>query len=207
MTQYDLFEVMQQRQSVRKYDQDVAITKEDLETILEAAGQAPSSWNLQHWKFLVIESKEQKEALHPIAFYQDQVLEASAIIAVLGDLKAYENTERVTQEAVQNGYMSEEAREKLKGNILGAYEKMPNFAQNEAILNPSLASMNLMLAAKAKGYDTCPMGGFNRDAFKEHFNVPERYYPVMLISVGKARESAHSTTRFSVDEIMVSETF
>jgi nitroreductase len=67
--------------------------------------------------------------------------------------------------------------------------------------------MQLMLAAKEKGYDTVPMGGFDKVAFRREFNIPERYIPIMLISVGKAAAEAHGTLRFPLDEVAIYETF
>jgi len=68
----------------------------------------------------------------------------------------------------------------LIGQINSAYSDIPAYAREEVIKNASLAAMQLMLAAKAIGLDSCPMGGFNADAFVEAFNVPCRYIPVML---------------------------
>ncbi|MNH45853.1 putative NAD(P)H nitroreductase YodC [compost metagenome] len=61
--------------------------------------------------------------------------------------------------------------------------------------------MQLMLAAKAKGYDTVPMGGFNPEQFRELFNIPERYVTVMLIALGKAAAEGRSTARLPLDEV------
>ena len=127
-------------------------------------------------------------------------------IAVLGDLEANHNAEKVYGEVVEKGFMSPEVKDILTNQIHGAYTN-DQFARDEAVMNASLASMQLMLAAKTKGYDTVPMGGFDRAAFKKEFNVPERYVPVMLISVGKAAADAHGTLRFPLDEVVTYETF
>ncbi|SES00879.1 nitroreductase family protein [Salipaludibacillus aurantiacus] len=202
-----LFQTIQERHSVRKYETGVKIPDEELNEILEAAAQAPSSWNLQHWKFLIIDDKEKKEQLLPIAYNQQQVVESSAVIAVLGDLKANENAEEVYQGAVDNGFMSEDVKNTLVGQINGAYKGDTPFPRDEAVLNASLASMQLMLAAKAKGYDTCPMGGFQRERFVEEFNVPERYVPVMLLTIGKAAKPAHQSDRFPLEKMTVRNSF
>ena len=62
--------------------------------ILKATAQAPSAWNLQHWKFLVFQGEDVQND-YPIAYNQQQILDASAVVAILGDLEAYKNVEPV----------------------------------------------------------------------------------------------------------------
>ena len=83
------FQVLNDRRSIRKYDSSVVISEEEIREILEIATKAPSSSNMQPWRFLVVTDPELKKKLHPIAFNQQQVLDASAIVIVLGDLEMY----------------------------------------------------------------------------------------------------------------------
>lgn len=203
MTSREFTEVLNERHSVRKYDPEAELTTEEITELLEDAAKAPSSWNLQHWKFLVIHDQQAKEQLLPIAYNQQQVVEAAAVVAVLGDLEADQNADRVYQGAVDEGYMSEEVKTTLVSQIKDAYATKPDLAKDEAIRNASLASMQLMLAAKARDLDTCAMGGFNAEELVQSFDIPERYHPVMLISVGKAVKPAHQTARFPIQEAIV----
>ncbi|MBU8907627.1 nitroreductase family protein [Desertibacillus haloalkaliphilus] len=192
---------MEERSSVRKYKRGEKIPRETLEKVLKMAGTAPSAWNLQHWKFVVVEDQTRKDELVPIAYGQEQVSDASAVIIVLGDTEADQNGEIVYKDAPT------EVKETLLGNIKQAYENVPNFAVDEAIRNASFAAMQLMLAAKALDLDTCPIGGFDRDAIVEKLNIPQRYLPSMMITIGYAAAPAHPTDRFSLDEIVVNERF
>jgi nitroreductase len=200
-------QVMEARHSVRKYDPNAEIPREDLNEILRLAATAPSSWNLQHWRFIVVTDRAKKEQLLPIAYGQQQVVDAFATIIVLGDLEADKSARPVYDEALAKGYVTEQVRETLIGQIEGAYRNNPQFARDEAIRNASLASMQLMLAAKAKGYDTCPMGGFDRDALIQALNIPPRYVPVMMITVGKASVPAYPTSRFGLDQLVIENSF
>lgn len=196
----DAIEVMKARSTVRKYDLNANIPEEELNELLEIAIQAPSAWNLQHWRFLVITSKEMKEKLLPISYNQEQVVEAAATVAVLGDLQANETAKIVYKDAGKDIY------DLMIGQVEKAYQN-DRFARDEAFLNAGFAAMQLMLAAKAKGYDTCPIGGFNREKFVEEFRVPDRYAPVMLITIGKAAAPARPTTRLPLDQVVVKESF
>lgn len=195
--------VMKERSSVRKYKRGKKIPEDTLKNIIDLAGSAPSSWNLQHWKFLIIEDQERKDRLLPIAYGQQQVSDCSALIIVLGDIQANKNAEKVYGEAVEAGHMSEESKQQLLNNINGAYKNVENIGVYEAIRNASFAAMQLMLAAKAYGLDTVPMGGFNTEALRKELNIPDRYEINLLIAMGYAKEPAHKTSRFPVEEIML----
>lgn len=188
------FQVIEERRSVKVYDPTVEIPREELLHLLETTGKAPSAWNLQHWNFLVFDSKEVQKRLLPIAFNQQQVLDASAVIAVLGDLEANRNVDPVFDPAVAKGEMTQEIKDVLKGQIDGAYTR-PGYARDAAFSNASLAAMQLMLTAKAKGWDTCPIGGFDPAALAKEFNVSQRYIPIMLITIGKPLQEARKSDR------------
>lgn len=81
--------------------------------------------------------------------------------------------------------MKEEAKERLAKNIESAYAR-EQFPRDAAFSNASLAAMQLMLAAKATGWDTCAIGGFNPQALTDEFNVSSRYVPIMLITIGES---------------------
>ncbi|ALC82688.1 MULTISPECIES: nitroreductase family protein [Bacillus] len=196
----DTIEVLNTRTSIRAYDPDVKISKEDLTQILELATKAPSAWNLQHWHFTVFHSDESKQKLLPIAFNQDQIVKASAVVAILGDVKANLNGEAIYGPLAEAGYMTEEVKDTLLGQINRAYTN-ETYPREAAFSNASLAAMQFMIAAKAKGYDTCAIGGFNKEAFVEAFDIDSRYVPVMLISVGKSVKPAHQSGRFPVTEV------
>ncbi|ADP32626.1 nitroreductase family protein [Bacillus atrophaeus] len=193
-------DILQQRASVKEYDKNATISKEEMTELLELTTKAPSAWNLQHWHFTVFHSDEAKAALLPVAYNQKQIIESSAVVAVLGDLKANENGEDVYGELAKQGLITDDIKQTLLGQINGAYQN-EQFARDSAFLNASLAAMQLMIAAKAKGYDTCAIGGFNKEQFQEQFDVSDRFVPVMLISIGKAVKPAHQSNRLPVSEV------
>jgi nitroreductase len=196
-------EVIQTRHSVRQYDSNVVIPREELKEILTLAVKAPSSSNMQHWRFLVIDSQEQKQKLLPIANSQQQVVEASAVIAILGDTEGYRKAERIYGQAAEAGHMAEELAKSFAERSVSMYSSLPyERAREIAVIDASLVAMQLMLVARSKGYDTVPMGGFDREKFKEAFGLGERYVPVMLLPIGKAANAGHPTARLPVDEVV-----
>lgn len=101
------------------------------------------------------------------------------------------------------GLMPEEVKSSLIAQVEGAYANDSRVPRDEAIRNASLAAMQLMLAAKVIGYDTCPMGGYDAAALIEAFDVPSRYIPVMLVAVGKAVRPARPSTRLPAERTIV----
>ncbi len=65
--------------------------------------------------------------------------------------------------------------------------KGQEFQREEAIRNASLSAMLFMLAAKEKGWDTCPMIGFNSEAIKDVLNMDQQYEVVLMITLGKEK--------------------
>ncbi|MCA1061846.1 nitroreductase family protein [Rossellomorea aquimaris] len=197
----NFFQLVDERRSTKVYDPQVEIPREELVSLLETAGKAPSAWNLQQWKFLVFDTKEVQERLLPIAYHQQQVQDASAVVAVLGDLEANKNIDPVFDPAIEKGEMTAEIKEVLKKQIDGAYSR-DDYPRDAAFSNASLAAMQFMLAAKAKGWDTCPIGGFNPAALVSEFNVSERYIPIMLITIGKPLQEARKSGRLDIRNLI-----
>ncbi|MFD6438746.1 nitroreductase family protein [Peribacillus sp. NPDC060186] len=203
LTDTDFITIAKERRSVRQYDAEYVMTEEEIREILDIAIQAPSSSNLQPWRFLVIQDKQTQQELLPIAHNQQQIVDASAVIAVLADIEGYKNAERIYGELVNKGIMKNEIKEPYVASIMHNYG---NFSAEKALsvamIDGGLVSMQIMLAAKAKGYDTVPMGGFDEDKFVDAFNVPENFKPVMLISLGKGMKAGFEKVRLPLDTLL-----
>jgi nitroreductase len=202
-TEQSFSSVIRERHSVRKYDPHFKISQEEIIDILNEATLAPSSSNMQPWKFLVIQDAETKKELRSIANNQEQVETSSAVIAVLGDREMHLNAERVHQRAFEAGLMDQETMTRMIENSTKLYSSASKEARTSiATFDAGLISMQLMLIAKSRGYDTVPMGGFNKQKFIERFDIDERYFPALLIALGKAAAPGRKTTRLPIDEIV-----
>lgn len=201
--QNEVSRVIRERHSVRKYDPEFRISREEIKEILSEAILAPSSSNLQPWRFIVIDDKKVQKELRQIAFNQEQVETCSAVIAILGDKEMYKNIEKVYQSNFEAGYMDEKTMQLLIDSNYRMYSNLSEDARkNIASFDTGLVSMQLMLLAKARGYDTVPMAGFDKTKFKERFNVADRYMPILLIALGKAAAPAHKTTRLPLEDVV-----
>lgn len=199
-----LSEIIRERHSVRQYDPNFNIPKEEIKEILKEATLAPSSSNLQPWRFIVFQDKEAQKELRTIANNQEQVETASAVIAVLGDKEMYNSIEKVYRSAYEAGIMDEANMDRLIKSANSTYPYAPEeIRKNIASFDAGLISMQLMLIAKDRGYDTVPMGGFNKEQFIEKFNVPDRYFPIILLPIGKAAAPAFKSTRMPLEDVLI----
>ena len=198
----NLSEIIHERKSVRKFDPSYKISQEEIETMLTEATLAPSSSNLQPWRFIVIQDQDTKKKIREYSFNQEQLETASAIIAVIGDTEMYHNIDEIYNANLEAGYIDKVNVELQIQNAKSSYPNAPVEARlNIASFDAGLVSMQLMLIAKARGYDTVPMGGFDKKQFAEAFKLDERYVPLVLIALGKAAAPAYGSTRLPLEKI------
>ena len=198
-----LEKLMEERKSVRKYDPDFKIPREEIEHILQQATSAPSSSNLQPWRFLVIDDAEQKKELRIAGFNQDQIETSSAIIAVLGDTEMYKNAKQIYDANVDLGYMPREIADMMIANSEAMYSGLSEEVRsNIAHFDAGLISMQIVLLAKDMGYDTVIMGGFDKAAFAQKYDLPANELPMILVAIGKATASARNTSRLPFEQII-----
>src|ERR1700710_2958273 len=79
-----LSQAIQERRATPSFD-GTPVPAEDLRQILDAGLHAPSGYNMQPWRFVVVQSPEQKKRLRAASYNQGKVEEASAVIVACGD--------------------------------------------------------------------------------------------------------------------------
>mgnify|MGYP001225582513 CR=1 FL=1 len=200
----DFKDIVFNRHSIKNFDSNVKISHEEMLEMIEEAAKAPSSVNMQPWRFVVVESKEGKEKLRPlIRFNTNQNDTSSAMIIIFGDMKCYEKAEKIYGKAVEKGFMPENVKKELMDFFMPSYENATREKMNDLVkIDSSLSAMQLMLVARAHGYDTNPIGGFEDDQLAEAFGLdPERYIPVIIIAIGKADYTSFESVRLDVEDI------
>ncbi|MBC2364667.1 nitroreductase family protein [Listeria booriae] len=199
----DFEDIIKNRRSIRTYDADVKISKEEMEAILTDAMRAPSSVNMQPWRFVIVESPEGKEKLRPLIRFNTQQNDTSAaMIVIFGDTNSFENGEKIFSSAVEQGLMPQDVKDKQMAALTPYYANSPREElERVSIIDGSLVAMQLMLVARAYGYDTNPIGGFERKEVAEAFDMDtERYVPVMIVSIGKAKDTGYGSYRLSTED-------
>lgn len=204
MNNNDFKDVVFNRKSIKVFDENLKISKSEMLEMLNEAVKAPSSVNLQPWRFVVVESSEGKNKLRPlIRFNQRQNDTSSAMILIFGDTKCYENAEKIFGTAVERGYMPQERKDEVMNTFIPFYERASKEKMRDIVnIDCSLMAMQLMFVARAHGYDTNAIGGFEDDLLAEAFGLdPERYIPVLIVAIGKSNYEPYETVRLDAKEL------
>lgn len=181
----DTFSAIRSRRSVKHFDPDHRLDAEEIRTLLEHAMLSPTSFNIQNWRFVAVTDPETKDALREAAWGQAQVSEASLTLLLCADLLAHRDAERYWVHA------PEPVRKTLVPMIAPFYEDKPAMQRDEAMRSIGIAGQTLMLAARAMGYDSCPMIGFDPIKVAEIIRLPADHVIGMMLTVGKALKPAN----------------
>lgn len=197
-----LIDAIQQRKTIKLFNQNAKIPREELAEMLELAQLAPSKANLQPWRFVVIDDPQEKAKLSDIvAFNAPPCDSASAVIVVLGDLHYHKLLHPILDRAIEKGCLQPEFKQRSLDFLTHAHESFsPQDIRDQVLIDSSLCTMQLMLLAKEKGYDTHAIGIFNKAAVLERFQIDgERYVPLMLLAIGKAAVPPVPSARLALD--------
>ncbi len=188
-----------ERRSVKSYDPQHTMTQAEIDQLLSLAMLSPTAFNIQHWRFVVVTDTELRKQIRAASWNQAQVTDASLLIILTADLKAWEkNPERYWANAPKP------VQDYLIPAIQQYYQENVQVQRDEAMRSCGMAAQTIMLAAKAMGYDTCPMDGFNFDAVAKLINLPADHIPTMFVVIGKALEPARPRGgQLSMDEVVI----
>lgn len=184
----DTLAAIEQRRSIKQYDPKYRMPEEDLQKLLDLALLAPTSFNIQNWRFIVVRDSEIRQQIRAAAWDQAQVTEAQLLLVLCADMKAWaKQPERYWKNA------SPETQKILIPMIGQFYENGGERVQrDEAMRSCGFSAQNLMLAAKAMGYDSYPMIGFDAEQVGKLIALPQDHVISMLLVIGKAARPAHS---------------
>ncbi|ANF96106.1 nitroreductase family protein [Paenibacillus bovis] len=182
----ELVSIIKERRSANKFLPEIELLNHELDEIFEWVKYAPSAFNLQHAHYVVVQDPERKQQMYQASGKQYKVQTASAVIIVLGHMDAHHHAPQINEGLLHLGILNQREYEEQVQSVQQFYEERGEaFKRDEAIRNASLSAMTFMLAAKDKGWDTCPMIGFDPAAVQHMLDIPERYIPAMMITIGK----------------------
>jgi nitroreductase len=184
----DFKDVITKRRAVNFFDRQKSVPDHLITEMIEMAARAPSSFNLQPWSLIILKTPEEKMRLRKLAWDQPKVSEAPVIFIVLADRdgwkKGHPFVERNFREMVKAGSMKDEQHDWFINACQGLYGESAEKQQAFACKNTGFFAMALMFAAKHLGLDTHPMDGFDHDAVRKEFQIPESYWIPLLMAVG-----------------------
>jgi nitroreductase len=200
--EHPILELIRRRTTVEHFDPEQTLDEETIRDLVRDATRAPSSFNIQHWRFVAVRESADRERLCEAAYGQAQVRDAAVTFIVLGDLRAVDELPGIMDEAVRQGALPEGKATAWVEMARKIYADGAT-ARDEAIRSASLAAMTLMLAAEARGLAAGALSGFDAGRVRREFGIGERYFPVMLLAVGSPLETASSRMpRLDVDRVL-----
>ena len=160
------------------------VRKEDLDWILRAGLEAPSSYNMQPWRFVVVRDPEQRKRLRAAAMNQEQVEQAPVVIVGCGDTAGWqEDLEEVIRIGRERGYVEDEWADRKRRNVTADLGSHPNISM-WVTKQTMIAATTMMWMAEAFGYDTGPMEGFDEEKVRAVLGIPEQVRVLFLLAIG-----------------------
>lgn len=194
---------IENRRATKAFDANHRMTDAEVQQLFELAKLSPTAFNIQNWRFVVLKNPELRQQVRAAAWNQAQVTDASLLVVLTADLKAWEKEPirywRNAAEPVQHFMVSA---------IDGYYRGKDQVQRDEAMRSCGMAAQTLMLAAQEMGYESCPMDGFDFDAVGKLINLPADHAIAMFVAIGKGTQAPHPRSGpLSLDEIVITDKF
>jgi nitroreductase len=196
-------EAISARRAIKWYDPEHQMPEETFATLMEHAILSPTAFNIQNWRFVRVTHPEQRKAIRAAAWDQAQVTDASELLVLCFDNKAWQrDPQRYWRNAPQ------EVQDYLVPAIDTYYRDKPQVERDEGMRSCGLVGQSIMLMAQELGYQTCPMDGFDFEAVAKIINLPDDHAIAFMIAIGKGiKDSWPSPGQLEVDELIVSNRF
>ena len=196
-------EAVAKRRSVKWFDPQHRMPEEVFQQMMQLALLSPTAFNIQNWRFVRVTDPEQRRAIRAAAWDQAQVEEASELIVLCFDRKAWErNPSRYWRLAPK------EVQDFLVPAIAEYYRGKPQVERDEGMRSCGLVAQNLMLVAQEMGYDSCPMDGFDYARVGEIIALPGDHEIAFMLVIGKGvKEPWPRPGQLALEEVMVENRF
>jgi nitroreductase len=183
-TQKSLAQAIRERRATPSFTGE-PIPASDLRQILDAGLHAPSGYNMQPWRFIVVQHPEQKKRLRAACYNQAKVEEASAVIVACGDRDGWRKD---LEEMLRLGRAAGMPESYAAQAAATVPDYLSSFSEQEMTgwLNKqvTMAVASMMWMAEVLGYDTAPMEGFEQKKVCETLRLPMSYWVVSLLAIG-----------------------
>lgn len=199
----EIFDAIYQRRAIKAFDPEHLVSAEDETKLFEAAIQAPTSFNIQHWRFVVVRDKALRQEMRKLGNDQAQITDASLLVIMTADTKAWaKSPARYWENAPK------EVADLLVGWMGPFHEGRDWLQRDEAQRSIGMAMQTLMLAAKGMGLDSCPMIGFDIEAVAKLIKLPEDHVMGPMVAIGKGTKAPWPKPgQLDLSQVVLSNTF
>ena len=190
----DILNAFNFRHATKEFDATKKVSDEDMKFILETAHLSPSSFGFEPWHFIVVQDKELRELLKPVAWGAPLKLDTASHFVLGLSMKA----SMVKHDADYIMHMMKDVKQ-LPADVIEMYSKFyREFQENDFDLDTDkklfdwsskqtcIALGNMMTAAALTGIDSCPIEGFHQEKaealLKEKFGVDTDKYGLSFMT-------------------------
>ena len=199
----DVFEAIRTRRAVKHFDPEHRLTEAEIEQLLTTTIQSPTSFNIQHWRFVLVTDPELRKQIRAVGNDQAQMTDASLLVLMTADVKAWQ---KEPQRYWRNA--PPEVAELLVNWMGPFHEGKEELQRDEAQRSIGMAMMTLMLAARGMGYESCPMIGFDHDAVAKLVGLPADHVIGPMVAIGKGtKDPWPKPGQLPLDEVVVHNPF
>ncbi len=192
------------RRTARRFDPARPLPDDTLAALIRLATTAPSAFNLQPWRFVVVRDPRNRRKLRGCTFGEARITEAPAVVIVLGYLQSHRtDLAAVVDRQLELGAITPEAAARLRAEVPRIHGRMPDPASHAAML----AAATLLIAAESLGVASALLEEFDREGVREAFGVPDDHEVACLIALGYAAGPAPFPGRFGLDHVGYAEHF
>jgi nitroreductase len=195
-------DVVMQRYATKKFD-GRPIPEAKIRELVELIRYAPSAVNLQPWRIKIITDQKSKEELRPASFGQEQVTTCSHLLVFYADTDTDTLVGRLDQTMKKSG-----APDEVRNMTVGLARNMTGSMSPEAKVGWArcqvfLALGNAVNGAKSLGFDSCPMTGFDPEAWSKVVRVPPHLILTALCPVGYGADTPMPKIRFQEEDVIL----
>ncbi len=177
-------QAMSFRHACKQFNPDKKIPANDFKQILEFGRLSPSSFGMEPWKFLVIETPAIREKLREACWGQAQITESSHIIVILAKTSAVKPDTDYVKELFKRRNLSTEATEMYLEKYATHHQKEINPVMSTYAWSSKqcyIALANMMTGAASLQIDSCPIEGFSKTQVEKVLNINTQQYEVAVL--------------------------
>ena len=197
-------EAMLDRHAAKEFDTSKNIDEETMDSILEVGRLSPSSFGLEHWKFIDVKNQELKQKLQEASFNQKQVGTASDVVVFVAKKKDL----RANSEYVQEVFGSRVPTKEIADNLVGIHANFVKGMSEEGFdawvkRQSFIPAANMMTYAAILGIDSSPMEGFLEGEVLKVLGLDaENYGVAIVVAFGYANDEKRPKTRLEFDQVV-----
>lgn len=197
-------EAIRSRRSIKSFKTE-PIPEPVLKELVDLMREAPSSWNFQPTRVVMIRSKEQKEALAAAAWGQKQILEAPVTFVFAVAVRGWEmHMDSIIKTGVSNGAWPQKFADFIRENAPGFQNRLAEKEREYALKDAMIMATTLALAAESKGLGTCYMNGWDEKKVLEIIGLQQdkKYGIALVLPIGLPSDRPKSPGRLEANKVI-----